>query len=166
VGVGVGVPFGNADLIPYERRFYSGGANSVRGWNESRLGPGIYKSIKNDNSRDYNQVGDLKLDLNFEYRTKLFLMLEGALFVDGGNVWTIRDYSKEQPGGQFKIDTFAEQIALSYGAGIRLDFSFFLVRFDMGVKLYNPTADGADKWRINPTWKNDLAFHMAIGYPF
>ncbi len=166
LGLGVGVPFGNADLIPYERRFYSGGANSVRGWNESRLGPGIYKSIKSNNSRDYNQVGDIKLDLSFEYRTKLFWLLEGALFLDGGNVWTIKDYSKEQPGGQFKFDTFAKQIALSYGAGARFDFSFFLVRFDMGVKLFDPALDGSNKWRVKPTWRDDLAFHLAIGYPF
>lgn len=166
LGLGLGVPFGNADLIPYERRFYSGGANSVRGWGESRLGPGIYKSIRTDGARDYNQVGDIKLDMNIEYRTKLFWLLEGALFMDAGNVWTIKDYAKEQPGGQFKLNSFAEQIAMAYGAGARLDFSFFLIRFDFGVKLFDPSRDGSDQWRLKPTWRNDLAFHLAIGYPF
>jgi len=165
-GVGAGLPFGNANIIPYERRFYSGGANSVRGWSESRLGPGIYKSILNVRSRDYNQVGDLKLDLNLEYRTKMFWYLEGALFLDAGNVWTIRDYTTEQPGGQFKFNSFYEQIALSYGAGMRFDFSFFIFRFDMGVRLFDPVESGANRWRLSPYWDKDFAFHVAIGYPF
>jgi len=164
-GVGAGVPFGNANIIPYERRFYSGGANSVRGWSESQLGPGVYQRI-DGSSRDYNQVGDLKLDLNMEYRSKLFWLLEGALFVDAGNVWTIKDYSTEQPGGQFKLDSFYKQIGLSYGAGIRMDFSFFIFRFDMGVRLFDPAKISTKQWRSSPLWGEDFAFHVGIGYPF
>lgn len=168
LGLGVGIPYGNADVIPYERRFYAGGANSVRGWSESTLGPGTYIRNPNVLSRDYNQVGDIKLDMNMEYRAKMFWLLEGALFMDAGNVWTIKDYS-EQPGGQFKLDTFAEQIALAYGAGLRMDFSFFLLRFDAGIKLYDPSLSRTQRWRINTNWsefKQDVAFHIAIGYPF
>jgi outer membrane protein assembly factor BamA len=165
-GIGAGLPFGNSDIIPYERRFYSGGANSVRGWSESRLGPGNYISIPNVRSRDYNQVGDLKLDLNLEYRAKLFWYFEGALFFDAGNIWTIKDYSTEQPGGQFKFNSFYEQIAMSYGAGLRMDFSFFIFRFDMGVRLYDPVLTGNNRWRMSPKWGDDFAFHIAIGYPF
>jgi outer membrane protein assembly factor BamA len=164
VGVGAGLPFGNANIIPYERRFYSGGANSVRGWRESELGPGVYQRI--ESSRDYNQVGDLKLDLNMEYRTKLFWLIEGALFLDAGNVWTIKDYSTEQPGGQFQLDSFYKQIALSYGAGMRLDFSFFIFRFDMGVRLFNPVELPTERWRFSPNWADDFRFHVGIGYPF
>lgn len=164
VGLGAGLPFGNTNLIPYERRFYSGGANSVRGWSESKLGPGVYQRI-DGRSRDYNQVGDLKLDLNVEYRAKLVGLLEGGLFFDAGNVWTINDYSTEQPGGQFKLDSFYQQIAMSYGAGIRLDFSFFIFRFDMGVRLYDPVNTGSERWRFSPK-SNDFAFHLGIGYPF
>ena len=162
-GVGVGLPYGNADVLPYERRFYSGGANSVRGWSESKLGPGAY--VRNNVARDYNQVGDLKLDLNMEYRAKLFYVFEGALFLDAGNVWTIKAYD-EQPLGQFDINTFVDQIAIAYGAGLRMDFSFFIARLDLGVKLYDPVpARRALRWRTSPAW-NDLAFHIAIGYPF
>lgn len=165
-GVGAGMPFGNANIIPYERRFYSGGANSVRGWSESQLGPGVYKRIDDGRSRDYNQVGDLKLDLNVEYRTKLFWVIEGALFADAGNVWTIKDYSTEQPGGLFKFNSFYKQIGIAYGAGIRLDFSFFIFRFDMGVRLFDPAKTTSEQWRSSPLWGEDFAFHVGIGYPF
>jgi len=162
-GVGLGIPYGNADAIPYERRFFSGGANSVRGWSESTLGPGMYKRI-DARRRDYNQTGDVKLDLNMEYRTKLVGLLEGALFVDAGNIWTIKDYETQQ-GGVFKLDSFMSQMALSYGLGFRFDFSFFIARVDLGVKLYNPVLNKSEQWRVNYEW-SDLALHLAIGYPF
>lgn len=162
-GVGLGVPYGNAEVIPFERRFYSGGANSVRGWSESTLGPGAYQRI-NLRLRDYNQVGDVKLDLNFEYRSKMFWVLEGAAFFDAGNIWTIRDYSY-QPGGQFLSDKFYEQIAMAYGLGVRMDFSFFLLRFDVGAKLFDPARLPAEQWRFKLN-SDDFAFHIAIGYPF
>jgi len=163
IGFGAGLPFGNANIIPYERRFYSGGANSVRGWKESELGPGVYQRI-DGKSRDYNQVGDLKLDLNVEYRSKLIWGFEGALFLDAGNVWTIKDYST-QSGGQFKLDSFYKQIGLSYGTGLRYDFSFFILRFDMGIRLFDPVKAGAERWRFSPI-SEDFAFHVGIGYPF
>lgn len=163
LGVGLGIPYGNADVIPYEKRFFSGGANSVRGWGESMLGPGIYNRITGI-SRDFNQVGDIKLDMNMEYRTKMFWLLEGALFLDAGNIWTIKDYGTQQ-GGTFKFDTFMNQIAIAYGMGLRFDFSFFIARVDLGVKLFDPVLSRRDQWRVNPGW-NDLALHFAIGYPF
>lgn len=161
-GVGLGIPYGNADVIPYERRFYSGGANSVRGWSESTLGPGNYSRITN-RRRDYNQVGDIKLDLNLEYRSKLLWVIEGALFADAGNVWTIRDYSY-QPGGVFRWNTFLNQIALAYGFGLRFDFNFVLFRVDLGVKLYDPMVNNGT-WNVLPN-SNSFALHFAIGYPF
>lgn len=163
-GLGLGVPYGNGDVIPYEKRFFSGGANSVRGWSESTLGPGIYQRI-NDRRRDYNQVGDIKLDMNMEYRAKLFWVLEGALFLDAGNIWTIKDYPT-QVGGTFHFDTFMNQIAIAYGAGFRFDFSFFIARVDFGIKLFDPVRSRLTQWRINPTWNDDVAVHLAIGYPF
>jgi hypothetical protein len=161
-GLGVGVPYGNAEIIPFERRFYSGGANSIRGWSESTLGPGTYERFSS-RRRDYNQVGDIKLDMNMEYRAKMFWVLEGALFVDAGNIWTMRDY-ENQPGGVFQFDTFSKQIALAYGAGVRMDFDFLLLRVDLGLKLYDPVKK-SNPWTIVPTW-NDMALHLAIGYPF
>ncbi|MFA5047114.1 MAG: BamA/TamA family outer membrane protein [Paludibacter sp.] len=164
LGLGLGIPYGNADVIPYEKRFFSGGANSVRGWSESTLGPGVYQRIDNKR-RDYNQVGDIKLDMNMEYRAKLFWVLEGALFLDAGNIWTIKDYDT-QSGGTFRYDTFMKQIAIAYGVGFRFDFSFFIARLDFGVKLFDPVRSRLTQWRINPTWNDDVAVHLAIGYPF
>ena len=163
--VGLGVPYGNADVIPFEKRFYSGGANSVRGWSEGTLGPGTYQRILGL-PRDFNQVGDIKLDMNMEYRAKLFWLMEGAAFLDAGNIWTIKDYNT-QKGGTFQFDSFMNQIAIAYGAGFRFDFKFFIARIDLGVKLYDPSQiSRLDKWRISPKINQDFALHFAIGYPF
>lgn len=168
-GLGIAVPFGNASSIPFEKRYFAGGANSVRGWSVRSLGPGGYRGT--GNRIDYNnQTGDIKLDLNLEYRIKLVSVLELALFTDAGNIWTIRDY-ETQPHGQFRFTEFYKQIAWSYGIGLRLDFSFFVFRIDFGVKLYDPSrlyTDGT-QWRTAPNglgWRDDMTFHFAIGYPF
>ena len=163
LGVGLAVPYGNADAVPFEKRFYSGGANSNRGWGESMLGPGAYERITTL-PRDFNQVGDIKLDMNMEYRTKMVWLMEGALFLDAGNIWTIKDYTTQNLG-VFKFDTFMDQIAIAYGLGVRFDFSFFIARVDLGVKLYNPVLTRTQRWIISPGW-NDMALHFAIGYPF
>lgn len=163
-GFGIGVPYGNSRVLPFEKRFYAGGANGVRGWGVRTLGPGSFDS-KNSVTDFINQCGDISLNLSAEYRAKLFWVIEGALFVDAGNIWTIHNY-ENQPGGMFKFNKFWRQIAMAYGLGIRLDFSYFLLRFDLGVKAYNP-ADGQERWPlIHPRWKRDTAFHFAVGYPF
>jgi len=164
-GLGIASPYANANVIPYERRFFSGGANSVRGWAENTLGPGAYHRITTYGYRDFNQSGDIKLDLNMEVRSKMLWLLEGALFFDAGNIWTIRSYEQQQ-GGVFSLKNFYNQIALAYGVGIRADFTYFLLRFDVGVKLYNPALDRRNNWRTSPTFKDDFAIHLAIGYPF
>jgi outer membrane protein assembly factor BamA len=164
LGAGVGVPFGNADVIPFEKRFYSGGANSIRGWNESTLGPGVYNRIAN-RTRDYNQVGDIKLDMSMEYRGLLTGIFNGALFVDAGNIWTNKNYST-QAGGAFKLNTFMNQIAIAYGSGIRMDLTFFVLRVDVGMRLFNPANPVERQWRLNPSWAEDGVVHFAIGYPF
>ncbi|MBP5306558.1 MAG: BamA/TamA family outer membrane protein [Paludibacteraceae bacterium] len=160
--VGVAFPYGNADVVPFEKRFYAGGANSVRGWSVRTLGPGIYRS--RTSRTDFMQSGDVKLDVNLEYRFKIFWLFEGAAFVDGGNVWTIKDYDS-QPGGLFEFDQFASQLAWAYGLGLRLDFDFFLVRLDLGSQLYDPSEQKTRRWR-KPLRLDDMAFHLAIGYPF
>ena len=162
--IGVGLPYGNSASLPFEKRYYSGGANSVRGWGVRTLGPGTFRT--EDTRIDFNnQSGDIKLDLNLEYRVKMVSVLEGALFFDAGNIWTIREY-ETQPGGNFRFDTFYKQIAMAYGLGIRLNFSFFVFRVDFGVKLHDPALPEEQRWRIKPKWKDDTAFHFAIGYPF
>lgn len=163
-GVGIGVPYGNSSMIPFEKRFYAGGANSVRGWGVRTLGPGSYDS-KNSVTDFINQCGDIRLDLSVEYRAKLFWVVEGALFIDAGNIWTIRNY-ENQPGGWFRFNKFYKEIAAAYGAGLRFDFSYFLLRLDLGLKAHNP-AMGQEPWPlIHPNWHRDATFHFSIGYPF
>lgn len=164
-GLGIAYPYGNSSILPFEKRYFSGGANSVRGWSVRSLGPGRYVG-KNGNIDFINQTGDIKLDLNIEYRTFLFWKLDGALFVDAGNIWTFRDY-KDQPGGQFDITEFYEQLAVSYGLGFRLNFDFFILRFDMGMKAIDPAYVGSAHYPITrPRFSRDFAFHFAVGMPF
>lgn len=163
-GFGIAVPYGNSTVLPFEKRFYSGGANSVRGWGVRTLGPGSFDGKKAQNSFIY-QCGDIRLDLNLEYRCKLFWVLELGAFIDCGNVWTIKEY-ENQPGGAFKIGKFFEQLALSYGLGLRMDFTYFLLRFDVGMKAHNP-ASGQEHWPlISPSLKRDAEIHFSVGYPF
>lgn len=163
--LGVAIPYGNATILPFEERFYSGGAYNMRGWSARTLGPGNFHN--NNGSIDFmKQSGDIRLDLNFEARFKLFWKLHAALFVDAGNIWTIRDY-KEQPEGQFLWNKFYKQIGCNYGIGLRADFDFFVIRVDFGIKLYDPGYPiESERWRTELTWRNDYAFHVAVGYPF
>lgn len=163
VAAGIAMPYGNADVIPFEKRYFSGGANSVRGWSVRELGPGKYVGDNNF----LNHSGDIKFDASIEYRTKLFWKFDGALFIDAGNIWTLRDYD-DQPGGQFKLDSFYKQIAASYGMGLRLDLDFFVIRFDAGMKAINPIYEsGRNRYPIyHPKLSRDLALHFAVGYPF
>lgn len=163
LGLGVAVPYGNAKTIPFEKQYFSGGANSVRGWSVRDLGPGCFPG----NGNLLDQSGDIKLDASVEYRSKLFWKFQGAVFVDAGNIWTIRSYAN-QPGGVFEFDKFYKQIAVSYGLGLRLDLDFFILRFDGGMKAINPayTTKREHFPILHPKFKRDFAFHFAVGYPF
>lgn len=162
---GIAYPYGNTTVLPFEKRYFSGGANSVRGWSVRSLGPGSYNGV--DKGINFiNQSGDIKLDLNMEYRVNLFWKFSGAAFVDAGNIWTIREY-EDQPGGAFHIDEFYKQIAVSYGLGLRMNLGFFLLRFDAGMKAINPAYTGKDHYPIyHPKFGRDFAFHFAVGMPF
>ena len=163
-GFGIGFPYGNSTILPFEKRFYGGGANGVRGWDVRTLGPGSFPGT-NSVSDFINQCGDIRLILSAEMRTKLFWVVEMAAFIDAGNIWTIHNYPN-QPGGMFYFNKFYKQLAASYGLGLRFDFSYFLLRFDMGMKAHNP-AMGAVAWPlIHPRWHRDSSFHFSIGYPF
>lgn len=164
VGFGLGVPYGNSDILPFEKRFYGGGANGVRGWAVRTLGPGRFRS--QNNVADFmNQCGDIRFIMSAEYRAKLFWIVELGLFVDIGNIWTIHNYPN-QPDGMFRFKSFYKELAASYGLGIRLDFSYFLIRFDLGMKAHNPALDSEPWPLIHPRWGRDRAFHFSIGYPF
>lgn len=162
-GVGIAVPYGNAKTIPFEKQYFSGGANSVRGWAVRDLGPGSFAG----NGNLLDQSGDIKLDASIEYRSKLFWKFQGAAFIDAGNIWTIRSYAN-QPGGVFKFDKFYKQIAVAYGLGLRLDLDFFILRFDGGMKAVNPAYETKKEHFpiIHPKFSRDFAFHFAVGYPF
>ena len=167
VGLGIAYPYGNSTLLPFEKRYFSGGANSLRGWPVRGIGPGKFKGT--DGRIDFiNQTGDMKLDLNMEYRTHLFWKLDGALFIDAGNIWTLRDYP-DQPGGQFKFRNFLSEMAANYGLGFRFNFGYFIVRFDLGMKAVNPAYEAEDEPHfpiIHPRISRDFAFHFAVGLPF
>ena len=165
-GMGIAYPYGNARILPYEKRYFSGGANSVRGWSVRGLGPGSF--MGSDGRIDFiNQTGDMKLDANIEYRSHLFWKLHGALFIDAGNIWTLRSYD-DQPGGQFRFDTFYKQIAVAYGCGLRLNFDYFILRLDAGMKSIHPAYTDSRRHYpiIHPNLKRDLSVHFAVGLPF
>lgn len=165
ISIGVALPYGNSLALPFEKRYYGGGANSVRGWSTRSLGPGTYNN--EEAGYDFaNKTGDIKLDFSIEYRHKMTKMFELATFIDAGNIWTIKDY-QSQPGGYFQFSTFYKELAAAYGAGLRVDLDFLLLRVDMGMKAYNPALPPSDRWSlVKPNFGRDFAFHFAIGYPF
>jgi outer membrane protein assembly factor BamA len=163
LGIGLAAPYGNASKIPFERRYFAGGANSVRGWSVRTLGPG---SMSKDSADFITQAGDIRLDANVEYRSKLMWNLELALFADAGNIWTIRPYA-EQLNGNFDFRRFYKEIAVSYGIGFRLDFDFAVFRLDFGFKAYDPQAESSRRWAISrPNLRDNFAWHFGVGYPF
>lgn len=167
IGIGVGYPYGNMTKLPFERSYFSGGANSVRGWSVRSLGPG---SMGLEYARSFaDQVGDIRLDMNLEYRTKLFWKFEMAAYVDAGNIWTFHE-DASHPKANFDFSRFYKEIAFSYGLGLRADFNFFVLRFDTGMKAYDPQQRGGKKWAIkNPNFNSrtgNFAWHFAVGYPF
>lgn len=165
LGFGIAIPYGNTDVLPFEKRYFAGGANSVRGWSVRSLGPGGYN--RHDNAINFiNQSGDIKLDMSIEWRTFLFWKINGAIFIDGGNIWTIRKY-EDQPDGEFRFDKFLRQIAFSYGLGLRLSLDFFTLRFDAGMKAIDPAFHGKDHYPLlHPKFSRDFTFHFAVGLPF
>ncbi len=166
-GFGIAYPYGNSRVLPFEKRYFSGGANSVRGWSVRSLGPGSF--VGNDKHIDFiNQSGDMKIDLSLEYRTFMFWKLNGAVFVDAGNIWTLRSYD-EQPGGAFRFHSFLKQMAVAYGIGLRLNLDYFILRFDGGMKAINPAFPTSSKEHypiLHPNFDRDFTFHFAVGYPF
>lgn len=165
LALGLAYPYGNSTILPFEKRYFGGGANSVRGWNTRTLGPGSYSrdSLGHDFGR---KVGDIKIDFSLEYRRKMNKLIELAGFVDAGNIWTVKDYV-EQPGGLFRWKDFYKELAVAYGLGIRFDLNFLLIRVDGGMKAHNPALSKGSRWTLfNPDFRRDFAFHFAIGYPF
>lgn len=162
--LGAGLPYGNFDVLPFEKKYFTGGANGIRAWQVRSLGPGTYKAPENAYP---NQSSDIKLEANLEYRFKLMSFLEGALFFDAGNIWAINE-KDNRPGAQFKINEFYRQLAFGTGTGFRFDFNYFIFRLDLGMKLRDPSQETDNGWIIGHRkyTGDDFNISFAIGYPF
>jgi outer membrane protein assembly factor BamA len=160
---GIGIPYGNSKAVPFEKQYFGGGANGIRAWQVRSLGPGSYS----DTSKFLNETADIKLEANAEYRFKLFWILEGALFVDAGNIWSIRKDPARQ-GAEFRFDKFYKDIAVGTGTGFRFDFKFVIARVDIGMKLRDPLIIDGSKWIFlnRPYKRDDFTIVLGIGYPF
>lgn len=162
---GVGVTYGNSmgRSIPFDRMFYCGGANSMRGWVPRTLGPGNKPMVK-DTSYP-SQVGDVRLEANLEFRFPIWWIFHGALFLDAGNVWYLRDTEDSSPEEVFRFNNFYRQLGFNTGAGLRIDATFVILRFDLGIQLHNPGRPEGERWIHNFKWSN-MALNFGVGYPF
>lgn len=158
---GVGVPYGNNMSLPFEKGFYGGGPNDLRGFPINVVGPGGF--VSQEDYR-YERSGDIKLEANAEYRFNISGMFKGAIFTDVGNIWLLRD-DKDFVDGSFKFSKFYKELYWNTGLGLRLDIDFFVIRLDFGLPLYNPGYNG-DKWIIRHLQLRDLVLNFGIGYPF
>lgn len=163
---GVGYAYGNSSTIPFEKQFYSGGANSMRGWQARSLGPGNSKA--DTTFVIPSQTGDVKLEANLEYRFPMFWKLCGAVFTDVGNIWTLKETDGDDGSHtHFDLKNLAASLAADWGLGLRVDLNFLILRIDMGMKLYDPSQD-TDRWRAPSQWlkKDGYSLHFGVGYPF
>lgn len=169
--MGTGIPYGNSDMLPYVKQYVIGGSNSIRAFHPRSLGPGSYSRTEEERG-EYNifRTGEMKLEANIEYRFDITNLLKGALFVDAGNIWRLRE-DEEVPGGMFATDRFFREIALGAGTGLRVDAGFFILRFDFAVPIADPAT--GDNGYFGPVrlfdrqWRRDnLIFNLGIGYPF
>ncbi len=168
---GIAYPYGNSEFIPFSKQFFSGGSNSIRAFRARTLGPGSFDPRTIEEGTYFDQSGDIKLELNAEYRANLYKFLNAAVFVDAGNIWLINNDDK-RPGAKFSKD-FLNEVAVGAGVGLRLDFSILILRLDLAMPLRVPYYEKGDRWafdKINfgdPAWRKDnLVLNIAIGYPF
>ena len=165
VALGVIWSYGNATTAPYTEQFYVGGANSVRAFSARSIGPGGYPADDNDTYSFINHVGDIRFEANLEYRFRIISDLHGAVFLDAGNVWLMRE-DPSRPGGAFRLKDFPEQIALGTGVGLRYDLGFLVFRLDWGIALHEPYDTGKSGYYNVRKFMDGTALHFAIGYPF
>lgn len=160
---GAGIPYGNSTVLPFEKGFFAGGANGLRGWPLRSVGPGEYRSLGGIN---FERVGDLWLELNTEYRFPIYSFLNGALYTDAGNIWLLNE-NEDFPGGKLTAARFFKSMALDAGLGMRFDFSFFIFRIDSGLPLYDPGKPEGRRWvGTSKMQLRDINWNFGIGYPF
>ncbi len=169
---GIGKAYGNSEILPYTRQFYVGGASDIRAFRLHAVGPGTYAPSDTNSNAFFDQVGDIKLEANLEFRFGIYRLLKGAVFVDAGNVWLLKSRDNI-PGGKFHWDQVPEETAMGTGFGLRFDASFFVLRLDLGLPLRKPWLPKGDRWvtgNIDPSsaqWRREnLVLNIAIGYPF
>lgn len=165
VMVGAAHAYGNSSQVPYSEQFYCGGANSVRAFTVRSLGPGSYHTPGKSANDYFDQTGTFKFEANIEYRFPILGPLHGAVFMDAGNVWLLKD-DPQRPGGTLKASSFLRELALGTGAGLRFDIGMLVVRADLGIGIHAPYDTGRSGYYNMTSFKNSLAFHLAIGYPF
>ena len=164
--VGAGYAYGNSEVMPYSEQFYIGGANSIRAFTVRSLGPGSYRPPRDDRNGYLDQTGDFKLEANVEYRFGIMGRLNGAVFLDAGNIWLLKNDPK-RPGAELKWKGLANEIALGTGFGLRYDISYLVIRADLGIGLHTPYPNPDKKGYYNiSSFKDGLGFHLAVGYPF
>lgn len=161
VNQGLGFPLQNLGVLPFESAFFGGGANGIRAWSARSLGPGALP----DSLNLQDQFGDIKLEFNLEYRFDIYRWFKGALFADAGNVWLIKK-DEDRPGGLFQFKDFYKEFAVGAGVGVRLDFSFFVIRFDVATPFHDPGRPENDRWAIKYFQWSDVNLNLGIGYPF
>ncbi len=165
IGGGIIYSYGNASEAPYSEQFYVGGANSIRAFTIRSVGPGHFAPDKNDPYAYIDQIGDIKLEANAEYRFRIVGDLAGAFFLDVGNVWLLRD-DPLRPGGQFKWKNLLSDLATGTGVGFRYDINLLVFRFDIGYALHFPYDTGRNGYFNAPNFRDAFGVHLALGYPF
>lgn len=170
---GIGVPYANSNVLPYIRQFFSGGSTGVRAFRIRGLGPGSFKTIETEgiSNPQFANTGDMKLEANLEYRFHIYWFLKGAVFLDAGNVWTLQS-DPTKVGAEFRADRFYKEFGLGTGFGLRFDFSFFILRFDLATPLYKPFLQEGNRWDTQfaigqKAWRQEnMVLQFGIGYPF
>ncbi len=170
---GIGIPYGNSNVLPYIKQFFIGGPSSIRAFEFRTLGPGSFAPETPEDQTFIEQTGDMKLELNFEYRFPMTKFLKGATFIDMGNIWLLEGTENDTREGVFNINTFYKEIAVGTGFGIRLDLKVIVIRMDGAFPLRVPSRDLGDRWVIsdinffNYNWRKDnIRWNFAVGYPF
>ncbi|MGZ3866802.1 MAG: translocation and assembly module lipoprotein TamL [Bacteroidia bacterium] len=168
---GMGYALDNLRTLPYEKSFFAGGPNSIRAWQARRVGPGSYdgtfidsKGVKQEDA-NFDRLGDIQMEANFEFRFNIYKFLNGAWFVDAGNVW-LRQKNPEKPNGEFDATRFYKELATGTGLGLRADFSFFIIRFDGAFQTYDPSRLEGDRWLFGKGMLKKFTVNFGIGYPF
>jgi outer membrane protein insertion porin family len=162
---GVGVPYGQSEVMPYIKQFYAGGTNSMRAFRARSLGPGSYEPSIDQENILVDQTGDIKLEVNIEYRFPIVSYLKGALFADVGNIWLVNEDTL-RPGGKFRIDTFHKQLGVGLGFGLRVDVNLMVLRLDWALPVRKPWLSEGDRWVFDKLAFSDLLWNISIGYPF